>query len=89
MSVSTYIFGLAELTDEYRRMASAYHACVQANVAVPAAIWEFFGNEVPLEEGMRMDIDSACTGDVNYDGGLVIELVKLPPSVTKILVVRQ
>jgi hypothetical protein len=86
MSVDTVIKGLIPVDEKYKKMLSVYRQCEELDIEVPDEVATFFDDREPDDDGMQVDIDSAMTGDIDHEGGVIIDLDKLPPNIRKIKV---
>jgi hypothetical protein len=66
-------------------MLALYRQCEALNVKTPPEVAEFFANGVPGDNGMEISIEGAISGKgIEYEGGVIIHLDKLPPNVRSI-----
>lgn len=84
MGMSTHVEGFAPPDDEWRKMKAIWDACDVAGIDAPAEVSEFFNDEKPDEQGIKIDLDrhpsvSEYHGD--GEGGFQVEIEKLPPQV--------
>lgn len=90
MGVSVIIDGVIPPSEDYRRKLEAYRACERAGVNPPDALSAFFGWVHPgdprLDGGREVSLKNAIRGNVDYAGGALIDLAKLPEGVTQIRV---
>ena len=83
MSANTYVVGVKPKDEKYDRFEKIHNLCEKEGVEVPEEVEDFFDCEKPHGE-MRMDIDHACSGDVEYDNGMLVYLDQLPKGVKQI-----
>lgn len=88
MSVSIYVRGVKAPTDEYKKKLHAYRALEDAGLSIPDELSAYFGHNEPEEDGVSININGACEGDImSEDGVVTIDLSKLPKGVTHVKVI--
>ena len=83
MSVSYFVRGMMEPTEDYKKKYAAFKACKEADIEIPQQLWDYFGDDVPSEEGVSVKIpyeEKVGNGDMTYE----VDISKLPPQVTKV-----
>jgi hypothetical protein len=85
VSVDINISGIIPPDDKYRAMLALYRQCKALKVKIPPEVDEFFANGTPGDDGMEISIKGAISGKgIEYEGGAIIHLDKLPPNVRSI-----
>ncbi|VAW58910.1 hypothetical protein MNBD_GAMMA08-1545 [hydrothermal vent metagenome] len=88
MSMSTQIYGIVPPNDEWKKMKAVFDACCNAEIDIPADVWDYFEGEVPPDSsGIMIDIeDNDCVSEYNSDSchGYEIDIGKLDPKIKTI-----
>lgn len=85
MGVSTHVIGFRPPDEKFRRMKSAFDACVEAGVEPPVEVQAFFNYESPDEAGVEVEIHECVAVKVwndSYRSGFEVDVTKLPKDVT-------
>lgn len=89
MSMSVYVHGIRNITEDYRKKLNIYKSCKELNIKPPEELLEYFEYEsYPCEDGIIVDLpDDSMTHSTNmqhcsdyYD----VNLTKLPKDVIKV-----
>ena len=56
MSMSTHVYGIRPMDDEYRAKMAAWYACEEAGVEIPDEVVAFFNGKTPDEVGVVVDL---------------------------------
>jgi hypothetical protein len=87
MSADVEIVGIiANNTVKHQAMLEMQRLAVIAGIPEPKEVQSYFNDEEQDDVGQRVSIDSAVTGDAEYEDGAVIHLQQLPKNVTHIRV---
>lgn len=65
LDISLKVEGVKPADDKFRQMLAAYRSCVEAGVAVPGEVLEYFDGREPVDDGvvvelLRMDVHRRC-----------------------------
>ena len=80
MSMSTHIIGFIPPDEKWKKMKTAYDACIKANVDVPEAVDKFFNGYKPDPKGHEVAVPNKEYGDEGVSG-IEIEVAKIPKNV--------
>lgn len=98
VSISTNIYGVVPVTEEYKNLLKVFHACKKAGVECPEKVVDFFqlddhsDDYEPSKDGMEIDLEEldpeviSKTGDEEYSDGALyeIDLSLFPENIKKI-----
>ncbi len=87
MSMSTHVVGFKPPDEKWKMMKAAYDACTAAGIPVPDDLCEFFGDNPPDDEGVKVDEDKLkqCGAVRKWAAkmrdGFEVDITKLPRDV--------
>jgi hypothetical protein len=66
------VIGIRPPDDEWKKMKAAWDACEAAGIGKPDKLWEFFGDDGPHEEGLKvkLPIQKVATDDETISIGV-------------------
>ncbi len=83
MGMSTHIIAFRPPDEKWQRMKLILDTCKQAEVQPPREVMEFFNDEEPESEGVKIEIREAVEewNDDDMQDGFQVNLDKLPPDI--------
>lgn len=85
MGMSTYAYGFIPPDGEHAKMASVWHACVEAGVDIPDVVEDYFECVAPDPRGKQVELGKAVSDwQSDMQRGIEIDITKLDPAITTI-----
>jgi hypothetical protein len=84
MSTDYYVYGFRPPDEKFKKMAKVWNTCVEAGVAIPDEVADFFAGEAPDKAGVCVDLKKLpCCSVRKKDGefGFDVDVSKLPKDV--------
>jgi hypothetical protein len=84
MGVSVHVSGIIPADETYLKMLNILNACKDAKISVPPEVDKFFGGYTnPDPKGMvvRLKDEDCCEGNVEYEGGMLIDIEAIPSNI--------
>ena len=84
MSMSSGVVAFRPADEEWKRMKKVWDACKEANISPPDEVVDFFNDEFPDKNGVRIDIErTECCKKYSADmmDGFEVDITKLPKGV--------
>lgn len=91
MGMSTSVYGIVPADDKFKKMKAIFDLCEEQGIEIPEEVIEFFNNEPPTEDGVKiyMDgFDSVKKYTNDYQSGYEIHVDKIPNDIKIIRVVN-
>jgi hypothetical protein len=80
MSISLSVIGIVPADEKFKEMKTIYEMCEKNNIRIPDEVDDYFGDNVPDDLGMEVDIPCEEYKD-EYSEGYKIDVSKIPKKV--------